>query len=574
MHNGGNPFEYDAAPNLKPDLLVDWFIEDHNFSRFIRSNRNVLINGERGSGKSMALIYNSVRYQKLREQKKGERFPPDYAGIYVPCNTPLIHKQEYKLLGEVEQAILSEHYLAYSIGSAIAKEFQNISEDFTDEDNKQLIDEFSYLTGACASGEKGPFKLLQRAIREKILKDQQVLARGATVELSFDTASFYTLIFPILEALKNTSLLQNTHLSLLIDDAHDLNMHQRKILNSWLGYRDHSIFSFKVAIAGLRNYDMRTASGGTILEGHDYITVDLEQSYQNKESEFGKFAREVVERRLQNVGLPCKPEEFFPESEPFNRALAECNQRAREEAIAMGYDPNDPNDAKAIRDYVYKYGRAIYFRERSPKANRPIYAGFDTLVHLSTGVIRNLLDPCFRMYDELCSESSDTMLYSVPCEIQSRIIQKRSERLWEFIRNNLETQVEGCGKTEADKLRNLFMRLAEYFRHRLKHHKSEPRILTFIISQRTPETDSELDPILRLAHKAQLLYIRSGRSKDGGGKEDYFTPNRMLWPEYGLDVHGQHGRASLKAVDLVGALHGNSLIKENSAEPDHPDLFL
>lgn len=350
-----------------------------------------------------------------------------------------------------------------------------------------------------------------------------------------------------------------------------MNPHQQKILNSWLGYRDHSIFSFKVAIAGLRYYDLRTASGGTILEGHDYITVDLEQPYQNKESAYGKFAREVIERRLQNFGISRTPEEFFPESEVFNRALAECEQRAREEAITMGYDPND---TKAIKDYVYKYGRAIYFRERSPKAGRPIYAGFDTLVHISSGVIRNLLDPCFWMYDELRSISGDAVPNSVSSDLQSHVILNRSTKLWEFIRNKLETQVEGCGASEAEKLRNLFIQLAEYFQYRLKHHKSEPRILTFIISQRTKETDSELDPILRLAQKAQLLYVRSGRSKDGGGREDYYTPNRMLWPEYGLDVHGQHGRASLKAADLIKALSGKPLAKDNTAEWNHPDLFL
>lgn len=211
MLNRGNPFEYDAAPNLNPELLVDWFIEDHNFSRFIQSSRNVLINGERGSGKSMALIYNSIRYQKIRERRKGERFPSDHAGIYVPCNTALTHKQEYRLLPEIEQAILSEHYLAYSIGSAIAKELQYIAEDFTDEDNQLLVDEFAYLTGVPASDGQKPFKLLQHAVREKLLKDQESISRGITVNLSFTTGSFYSLILPILEAMKSTDLLRNTH---------------------------------------------------------------------------------------------------------------------------------------------------------------------------------------------------------------------------------------------------------------------------------------------------------------------------------------------------------------------------
>lgn len=551
-----NPFEYDAAPNLSPELLVEWFIEDNNFSRFVESSRNVLINGERGSGKSMALIYNSLSYQKLRQSLKSETFPPSHVGIYVPCNTALTHKEEYRLLPVVEQAILSEHNLAYGIGAAIAKDFSRITNDFSKEDQALLIDEFAYLTGVTPSDNQTPFGFLQRAIRDRVKLDQLQIAKGNGVEISFETSSFYTLILPILSVLKQTALLQNTHLSLLIDDAHDLNPYQRKVLNSWLGYRDHSVFSFKVAIAGIHNYDMRTAFGGTILEGHDYITIDLEQPYQNKESGFGKFARDVVAKRLKNVGIELSLDEFFPESASFRKEIEAYEKQTKEEAIQTGISPDN---IKAINDYVYKYARARYFQGRPAKANKPVYAGFDTLVHLSTGVIRHLLVPCYWMFEELQSSDNGTVNTKISSEIQSRIIHDRSERLWEFIRNKLETQVEGCGKTEAEKLRQLLTKLAEHFRYRLLNHKSEPRVLSFSISGYDQQLQEELEPILRLAQKAQLLYVRSGPAKDGGGREDFYTPNRMLWPEYSLDVVGQHGRASLKAIDLLNATKGRPI---------------
>ena len=551
-----NPFEYDAAPNLAPELLVEWFIEDHNFSRFIQSSRNVLINGERGSGKSMALIYNSLRYQKLRQKIKDESFPPPHIGIYVPCNTALTHKEEYRLLPEVEQAILSEHFLAYGIGAAIAKDLTCISNDFSPEEHAQLLDEFAYLTGVTPAANLTPFDFLKRAIRDRLKTDQMRIAKGGEVEFDFETSSFYTLILPILSALKQTALLGNAHLSLLIDDAQDLNSHQRKVLNSWLGYRDHSVFSFKVAIAGIRHYDLRTAFGGTILEGHDYITVDLEKPYQNEESGFGKFARDVVTKRLRNVGIDLTPAQFFPQSDTFLTELRRCADQTRQEAIESGI-PQD--DRKAVYDYVYKYARARYFQGRSPKANKPVYAGFDTLVHLSTGVIRHLLDPCYWMFDELQSQGNCEGQFVVSSDVQSRVIHDRSAKLWEFVRHKLETQVEGCGKSEAEKLRQLMIKLAEHFRYRLLNHKSEPCVLSFTISGYEPQFQEELEPIFRLAQKAQLLYVRSGPAKDGGGREDFYTPNRMLWPEYSLDVHGQHGRASLKAIDLLGATRGKKI---------------
>lgn len=557
-----NPFEYDAAPNLAPELLVKWFIEDHNFSRFVQSTRNVLINGERGSGKSMALIYNSVRYQKLRKQIKNEDFPATHAGIYVPCNTALTHKEEYKLLPPVEQAILSEHFLAYSIGLAIAKECIEISSDFSVADRCTLSEEFAYLFGQSPENVQDPFVYLRRLIRERLRNDQIQIGIGTDVQMVAEPTSFYTFVLPLLETIKNTDLFKSTHLSLLIDDAHDLNPHQKRVLNSWLGYRDHSIFSFKVAIAGLRFYDLRTAFGGTILDGHDYITIDLEQPFQNKESSFGKFAQQVIKKRLENVGIQITPEEFFPESLAFQTAMLECQEEAKRRALVKGIPATD---TKATADYVFKYARAIYFGERSPKASRPLYSGFDTLVHLSTGVIRNLLDPCYWMFEEY---QSDTGLTNIAPDVQSKVVHERSAKYWEFIRNKLDTQVEGCGKSEAEKLKNLFTLLAEHFKHRLKVYKSEPRVLTFVISQETQELENELEPLLRLAQKAQLLYVRNGRSKDGGGRQDFYTPNRILWPEYGLDVHGQHGRASIKAIDLVNAMKGISIPSNATEQSD------
>ena len=59
------------------------------------------------------------------------------------------------------------------------------------------------------------------------------------------------------------------------------------------------------------------------------------------------------------------------------------------------------------RDYVYRQKWAEFIRSRSPRANRPLYSGFGTLMFLSTGVIRNLLEPCFWMWDAAISEMPD-----------------------------------------------------------------------------------------------------------------------------------------------------------------------
>lgn len=558
-----NPFEYDAALNLPEKALVRWYIEDHNFARVLKSTRNVLINGHRGSGKSMMLIYNSLRFQKLRHNLKNDAFPPRHVGIYVPCNTPLTYRQDFELLPATQQVTLSEFYFAMAIAEAIARAFEQTDVGFHADDYSIVTEELkTVLTGVENSNPRSIFTQIRRNITRQLQNLQRSLQKGFEPDADYDAVSFYSFVAPILLALKQTSVFSNSHFSILIDDAHDLNIHQRKLLNSWLSYRDHSVFSFKVAIAGLRSYDLRTLSGGTILEGHDYLTVDLEQPFQNEESNYAKFANAVVQQRLQEIRLDdVSPEEFFPESDSFQRDIKRANSEARQSFLAkkgwsdVPIKELTPEQKKAITDHVYKYGRAKYFRERKSKANLPVYAGFDTLVHLSTGVIRNLLNPCYQMFDLVLSKGQ-TSPRLIPPDIQSEVVISKSDDVWEQIRRGLEYSVEGCTKEDADHLKNLFTALGHYFRERLELHESEPRVLTFTISRASPEDMRFLDKLFGIAQVAQLLYIRSGSSRTRGVREDYYTPNRILWPARGLDVHGQHGRASIPSTELVAVSRG------------------
>ena len=36
-----NPFEFEAANNLKDEDIIKFYIEDHNYTRFIRSTKNI-----------------------------------------------------------------------------------------------------------------------------------------------------------------------------------------------------------------------------------------------------------------------------------------------------------------------------------------------------------------------------------------------------------------------------------------------------------------------------------------------------------------------------------------------------
>ena len=89
MRLENNPFEYEAANNLTDEMIAEYYIDDFNYSRFIQSKRNIFLVGERGSGKTMALLYNRWRLQKLLAEK--ERGKP------VSFDDRCVHTLQYAL---------------------------------------------------------------------------------------------------------------------------------------------------------------------------------------------------------------------------------------------------------------------------------------------------------------------------------------------------------------------------------------------------------------------------------------------------------------------------------------------
>ena len=318
------------------------------------------------------------------------------------------------------------------------------------------------------------------------------------------------------------------------------------------------ILVLKSAVAKVGEKTKITSSGSSILEGHDYTKVDLEARYQNRNSDFYHLARTLIKRRLQNISISATPEEFFLTSPDMEDDLKESEKVVRKEAIDK-FGESEEN-TKAVTDYVYKYKRAHYFKNRSSKANRPPYSGFETLVFLSTGIVRNLLEPCYWMFDKAVSEANEAgdkndfkIPHSITPKIQTDIILDRSKRKWEWLKDGIAQDIEGCSTENGQRSYRFLDALAKHFRHRLLNHKSEPSALSFTISRQNQGVMGELRHIIEILRKAQLLYIRSGPAKDEGQMDIYYVPNKILWPIRGLDPHGQHARVSIPANVLWDA---------------------
>lgn len=286
-------------------------------------------------------------------------------------------------------------------------------------------------------------------------------------------------------------------------------------------------------------------------------------------------AKRIVERRLNNIQIVLDAEQYFPINIDFQKDMEDAEQQAI--AAANAKYPN--GSQKQLNDFVYKYRRAYYFRNRSPRANTPPYSGFQTIVDISTGVIRNLLDPCYYMYESELDRNPTGEIGEIPSAIQTKIIIDRSKNMWRRLEIGLHKEVEGCSIKQSKEISNLFNQLMILFERRLQKHNSEPRAISFTISQKTTnyiEYEYILE-LLKIAQKAQLIYTRLSNSKDDGKQEIYYMPNRMLLPSRGLDPHGQFARVSIKALELYYSATRNTQLpfKEEDSQIDtiQKDLF-
>ncbi len=564
-----NPFEYEAASKLPPEMIRKIYIQDYNYTRFIESKRNVFLLGERGSGKSMALLYNSFKVRNYEELNNKKPAHYDYIGIYVPCKTPYFHKKEYELfLDEFHQVIYSEHCLCLSIAFELIDALSLDQTLLNGDLSGKLREEFNYVFNVTLPESGDFFSAAKQFIQHEQVKTQKFVSRPLKEDFYEDSLTFPALILPLLNLIKKIPVLKDSHFIFLLDDAHDLNPFQKKLVNSWIAYREHTLLSFKVASASKEEYDYLTISGGTIVEHHDFLVIDMEKDIFNKVSPFWKLAEELLKKRLEILNINVKVGDFFPEHEQVKKDIERSKELARAEAIKK-YPDATP---KQIQDHIYKYSRVIYFRERKDRANLPPYAGLEILINLSTGVIRNLLDPCYWMFDHCFSSLKKKPIDHIPASIQDEIIKKRSQEMWEKIKS-LHKSIRDCSPIQSEMIFNLFDNLALLFRERLKRHKSEPRAIVFTISAMTEELDEKIYPLLNIARSAQILYQRSGPAKDNGKREIYYVPNRMLWPIRGLDPVGQHARVSIKATDIWNAANGKAFPYVEEEEQRQPGLF-
>lgn len=558
-----NPFIHEAAANINDDLLSRMFINNDN-SDVIANQKNVFIKGFRGSGKSMLMRYNSFPIQFKNKNKS-------IIGIYISCMTPLFRRQDMKLNNnQFKVDIISEHLLVLTMAERLVHTFQSIDSNyFSKSDLDMLKDEFNFYFGV-DTNDDDVLKLMQRWFRKQLLETQQHLNRNP--EEDFPSIQTYSsLILPLIQVFKSTSKLSSAHFSFLIDDGQMLNRSQQISLNGWLSYRDLKDVSFKIAITSKEDYIFYTPLGSVILESHDYIMVDLEKELFSGSSGFVGFSKRIIEKRLDVFGITDKSaEDFFPIPKPFTDEMKDIHDK-----FIKGEYPERQEWTKKQRvDNASKYTRAIYFRLNFDikKANKPKYpyTGCEVIINISTGVVRNLLLPCYIMYEKQKQKDQATPVL-IDYKIQYETLIEESSKTWDEI-SELSVRIINCTDNDTIALKNVLDNFGDFLKDKLLDpNATEKKILSFTISDlKKSHYKTEIETILNIGVQGGLIYTRTGPDHSGG-RTTWYTPKRILWPVLGLDPVGQNGRKNFLANDFFQMMKDPEFIKNKVSSQSGQD---
>ena len=339
---------------------------------------------------------------------------------------------------------------------------------------------------------------------------------------------------------------------LLIDDAQCLTDTQTRVLNSWVATRTSRKISLKISTQ--YNYKTYyTSAGATIDTPHDYSEIDMATIYTgSSKSKYRDRIKDIVERRLKATGINIPVEDFFPEDtnqENQIRKIAETYRIRYDNGESRGHNRSDDALRYSRPDFIK--GLAGVRKSSSTYS----YAGFNQLVHLSSGVIRHFLHPAHLMYAKTKSQQNDVEINFISPTIQDEIVREEANS---FLFNDLDKmEQEGheyaCPKEDIIKLSKLIQGLGGLFRQKLLSNQSERRVFSIAISD---QTSDEVGKTLDLG--VQLGYFHRstiGRKENkSGGRTKLYVMNRRLAPIWNLDPTGFAGYLFMKNKVLGDAI--------------------
>lgn len=558
-----NPFAVKSPEELTREQIVRLFVPQYTKLEQIKERKHTFIWGSRGSGKSMMLRYLEPQCKAIVHGSLDNFLanPNSFIGVYCPCKEGQLNKTELDLLPPYPQLVVTEHLLNLSIAELVLRclNEQFPSEYFSVDDSKRftkdvlaLFDRASVAASAAQADEGAdrqarPLLWLDGLFRAELARVSRYLRELALspVPAQYDAATtgYHDFLLPFVRATRALLQHRSVPIFILLDDADHLRPLQQRIVNTWMANRDQRDMCLKVSARRDGYAAFTTRDGVDIEEPHDYSTVDVDELYTVSKSDYARKVHLVADRRLELSGVPTRDIEAFLPSDPVQDALlAEVKQSTAAEWETAGRPGRQA-------DFVARYAVARLFQRLRQTKQRRNYAGFENIVHLSAGVIRDFLEPCYLMFARLLDEGKEPKdIAQIPPSVQDDVLFRYSE---DFLIHRFVAIRQGSSPDQWERLgrlETLIASLGKLFYERLHDEDArEARLFSFTVRGQVPPA---LEEVLQLGVQHRYFQMRSYSRKEGGGREKWYILNRRLCPALKLDPTGFEGRISVTPEHL------------------------
>jgi hypothetical protein len=228
--------------------------------------------------------------------------------------------------------------------------------------------------------------------------------------------------------------------------------------------------------------------------------------------------------------IEIEPADFFPPDVEQEREVLARGEKIRLEweTSGRGYRASDD---------VTRYARPTYIAElKGPRkaGSSYSYAGFDQLVHLSSGLIRHFLDPAAQMFAKQQSEHPNISITFISANIQNEVVRREADNLLfdGFEKLAAEEGQEDNYYGRVRQLSNLVKALGSTFHRILISNRSERRVFSIAISD---IPDRDVLSVLKLGIDNGYFHVSSIGNKDGTGRTRLYILTRRLAPAFLLD---------------------------------------
>ena len=542
----------------------------------IEDKPHVFVHGHRGCGKSMMLRLMAPDCKMLELNCGIENLP--YLGLYASIKSTDLDIAEFgRIKNQFAGAVLAEHSLSLFVASKALQSLRehtgtvlNTSQAQTelkifltkmvlsrlannDEQLRQIDDDCNPLSVAIDAIDT-KYSEFMDYMRQLSLTEVYLPFPGKVV-------GYREFLFPLCAGLTSMSSMPiGKPVYILLDDADNLNAIQTQVLNTWVSYRTGSKLSFKISTQ-LSYKHYRTSSNQRIEAPHDFKEVNISTIYTGglAKGGFPNWVEEIVTKRLKESNIDVTARDFFPVAREQEDAIDKLKETLKTKwaSEGKGFRPGDDATRYARPDYIKSLSGT------TKQGSTYLYAGFDQLVHISSGIIRYFLDDAASMFAEESkvehaknAHQSFVAIRSIRPSIQNQVIRDSADALMidnlDKLHDEADNEPAQIGtKDDFKQLRNLIQALGGIFQKILMSDRSERRVLSIALSDVPPD---EVMRILKLGVRNGYLYESAIGTKDGLSRTRRFVLTRRLAPVFKLDPTGFSGYLFVTSALLLSAL--------------------